>query len=137
MPVTVVVGGQFGSEGKGKVALFLAGEEGVAAVVRVGGTNSGHTGVGRDGRTYALKQLPASALAEQALVVLPAGSLIGIDLFLEEVELLGLDSNRVKVDPKATFILPDDKAEEETIGLVSRIGSTGSGTGAALARRIS
>ena len=43
MPVTVVVGGQFGSEGKGKVAHHFARTQKASIVVRVGGTNSGHT----------------------------------------------------------------------------------------------
>src|ERR1035437_3257941 len=43
MPVTIVVGGQFGSEGKGKVASIVAREQNATAVVRVGGSNSGHT----------------------------------------------------------------------------------------------
>jgi len=47
MPVSVVVGGQFGSEGKGKVALELVRRDrAVAAAIRVGGTNSGHTAIG-------------------------------------------------------------------------------------------
>ena len=43
MSLGIVVGGQYGSEGKGKVAQHLARETGAAAVVRVGGTNSGHS----------------------------------------------------------------------------------------------
>jgi adenylosuccinate synthase len=63
MPVSIVVGGQFGSEGKGKVALEIVRRDpNVAAVVRVGGTNSGHTAVGRSGRTYVLRQIPAAAI---------------------------------------------------------------------------
>jgi adenylosuccinate synthase len=74
MPVTVVVGGQFGSEGKGKVALEIVRRETVAAVVRVGGTNSGHTAIGADGQTYALRQLPAAAADRSVRVILPPGS---------------------------------------------------------------
>src|SRR5438874_11774178 len=61
--VSVVVGGQFGSEGKGKTALEIARRDrNVAAAIRVGGTNSGHTVIGKDGRRYALRQLPAAAV---------------------------------------------------------------------------
>jgi adenylosuccinate synthase len=49
MPVTVVVGGQFGSEGKGKVAHFFARSQNASVAVRVGGSNSGHTVVDRSG----------------------------------------------------------------------------------------
>jgi adenylosuccinate synthase len=71
MPVSIVVGGQFGSEGKGKVALEIVRREAVAAVIRIGGTNSGHTAVGVDGKTYALRQLPAAAADRSVKVVLP------------------------------------------------------------------
>src|SRR5262245_20927379 len=62
MPVSVVVGGQFGSEGKGKVSLeIVRRDQSVVAAVRVGGTNSGHTGIGADRKARALSQLPAAA----------------------------------------------------------------------------
>jgi hypothetical protein len=61
MPISVVVGGQFGSEGKGKVALAIARLHHAIAAVRVGGTNSGHTVVRRDGEVCAFRQLPAAA----------------------------------------------------------------------------
>jgi adenylosuccinate synthase len=67
MPISIVVGGQLGSEGKGKVALKIAQDEKAAAVVRVGGTNSGHTAVDENGRTWALRQLPVSVLAPDAI----------------------------------------------------------------------
>jgi adenylosuccinate synthase len=57
MSVSVVIGGQFGSEGKGKAAYFFARKFGAAAVVRVGGTNSGHTVIGRE---YIFRMLPNS-----------------------------------------------------------------------------
>jgi adenylosuccinate synthase len=137
MPVSVVVGGQFGSEGKGKVALWVARELGASIVVRVGGTNSGHTVIDQSGRTWALRQLPASILAPSAIAVLPAGALIDIDIFLREVASLGLDNERVRVSPDATVISASDKEAERAMGLVEQIGSTGSGTGAALIRRMS
>jgi adenylosuccinate synthase len=58
MPVTIVVGGQFGSEGKGKTALELVRRQGATAAVRVGGTNSGHTAVGADGKTIYFVRYP-------------------------------------------------------------------------------
>lgn len=137
MPVSVVVGGQFGSEGKGKVALDLARRRRAAAVVRVGGTNSGHTGAGDNGHLYALRQLPAAGLADGTLIVLPPGAIIDIEIFSREIELLGLERDRVRVDSMATVISADDKIEEKKAGLIEAIGSTGSGTGAALQRRIS
>lgn len=137
MPVSVVVGGQFGSEGKGKVALEIACRRKAAAVVRVGGTNSGHTALTPEGKLYALRQLPAAALAPDVLVVLPPGSLIDVEIFRREVADLGLTPSRLKLDPKATVITGRDKSAESEADLVERIGSTASGTGAALQRRMS
>ena len=135
MPISVVVGGQFGSEGKGKVALDIAVRRSAVAVVRVGGTNSGHTAVWQ-GVTYAFRQLPASALTPGAIVVLPAGSLIDIGILTKEVAELGLTPERLKIDPKASVISEADKAAEQSSGLIQAIGSTASGTGAALCRRL-
>lgn len=135
MPISVVVGGQFGSEGKGKTALEIACRAEAPIVVRVGGTNSGHTAV-KDGVTVALRQLPASVLAPSATAVLPPGAIIDPKIFDSEVKQLGLGPDRVKVSPYATVITESDKQIEANSGLVARIGSTGSGTGAALLRRI-
>lgn len=136
MPVSVVVGGQFGSEGKGKVAHFIACREKAAAVVRVGGTNSGHTVVDANGDTWALRQLPASVLAPGTIAVLPPGAIIDPDILMEEIQRLQLEPNRLVVSPLATLISAADREAERSAGLVERIGSTGSGTGAALARRL-
>ena len=134
MPVSVVVGGQYGSEGKGKVAAYIARTTDAIAVVRVGGTNSGHTAVDGAGRTWRLRQLPAAAV-HGAEVVLPSGSLIDVDILRKEVAALGMDPARVHLSPYATVIERRDK-DLEGSALVGAIGSTGSGTGAALARRI-
>jgi adenylosuccinate synthase len=136
MPISVVVGGQFGSEGKGKVALEIARRTGARVVVRVGGTNSGHTGVDEAGVVWPLRQLPAAVLAPSAVAVLPPGAVIDPEIFFREVRELHLAADRVRVSPNATVISQADKENERVAGLVQQIGSTGSGTGAALIRRI-
>jgi len=136
MPISVVVGGQFGSEGKGKVALAIARETRARIVVRVGGTNSGHTAVDDAGKTWALRQLPVSVLAPTATAVLPPGAIIDPEIFHREISELKIARRRVIVSPWATVISKVDKEAERADGLVDRIGSTGSGTGAALVRRI-
>ncbi|MGY3506748.1 adenylosuccinate synthetase [Bradyrhizobium sp. USDA 4471] len=136
MPVSVVVGGQYGSEGKGKVALAIAREKTARYVVRVGGTNSGHTIIDDHGKPRSFRQLPASVFSKDAVAVLPPGALIDPEIFEKEVAELGLRPDRVKVSPFASLISPEDREMERSIGLVDRIGSTGSGTGAALVRRI-
>jgi adenylosuccinate synthase len=136
MPVSVVVGGQYGSEGKGKVALEIARRVQARAVVRVGGTNSGHTAIDDIGRYHALRQLPASVLAPGTIAVLPAGAIVDPAIFAEEVASLALDPSRVHLSPFATVITAADQVREAKTHLTERLGSTGSGTGAALARRV-
>lgn len=143
MPVSIVVGGQYGSEGKGKVAQHLTLEKRAAAVVRVGGTNSGHTAVcPTTGETFVLRQLPAARivgneLTPAPLIVLPRGSFVDIDILEEETARLGLRPGRdVIVDPLATIITDADKDAERTTRLREKLGSTLSGVGAALKRRV-
>jgi adenylosuccinate synthase len=136
MAVTVVVGGQFGSEGKGKVALLLARERRARAVVRIGGSNSGHTGVDSSGRPVALRQLPTAALLPDVLCILGPGSYVDPDVLLDEVARVGLAPERLVIDPRAILITDHDRAVETSGPLGKRIGSTCSGTGAAVQKRI-
>src|SRR5262245_39691420 len=108
MPVSIVVGGQFGSEGKGKVALEIVRRHPMtAAVVRVGGTNSGHTAVDRQGKTHSLRQLPAAAVDRSVHVILPAGSYIDLELLRAELQELCLGPEQVFVSPMARIITPE------------------------------
>jgi adenylosuccinate synthase len=133
MPISIVVGGQFGSEGKGKVALEIVRRDpSVAAVVRVGGTNSGHTAVARDGRTHVLRQIPAAAVDGNVLVVLPPGSFIDLDVLNREIEELKLTPDFLAISPFARIITQEHIAWERNAKLNAIIGSTESGTGAAV-----
>jgi len=133
MPVSIVVGGQFGSEGKGKVALeIVRRDQATAAVIRVGGTNSGHTAVGADHETYALRQLPAAAIDRSVQVILPAGSYIDLAIFKDELARLRLGPDRVLISPMARIITDEHKRWERGAELGRAIGSTQSGTGAAV-----
>ncbi|MCP9221915.1 adenylosuccinate synthetase [Erythrobacter sp. LQ02-29] len=132
MPVSIVVGGQFGSEGKGKIALEVArrSREPVTAV-RVGGSNSGHTAFDSQGRRRVLRQIPAAAI-DGARIVLPAASYIDAEVLLEEIDLLGLGPDRLTIDRRAKLICRTHRAWENDAGLCAAIGSTGSGTGGAV-----
>ncbi len=137
MPVSVIVGGQFGSEGKGKTSLHIARTDpDVAAIIRVGGSNSGHVGIARNGDRIALRQLPAGALDGNHEVLLPAGSYIDVDLLFEEIERLNYDPCRIAISPFAHIITSEHKAWEARTKLREAIGSTESGTGAAVLSRI-
>lgn len=133
MPVSVVVGGQFGSEGKGKVALEIARQaREPVTLVRVGGPNSGHTGYDREGRKFALRQLPAGCIDRTVDVVFPAGSYIDVEVLLSEIDELSYPSERIKISHFANIITPEHKAWERDAQLAASIGSTGSGVGAAV-----
>lgn len=133
MPVSIVIGGQFGSEGKGKVSLEIArrSKEPVT-VVRVGGTNSGHTGYDKSGKLFALRQLPAGCIDRNVDVVFPAGSYIDVDVLLSEIEELKYPAERIKISSYARIITSEHKAWENSAKLVGAIGSTGSGVGGAV-----
>jgi adenylosuccinate synthase len=137
MPVTVVVGGQFGSEGKGKVAHFLAKEMEASVALRVGGPNSGHTVVDSAGNAIILRQLPTASILPNTLCVLGAGSYIIPELLLAEMKRTGLETDRLFIDPHAVVITEAELQAEKEGSLRQRIGSTQSGTGAAVVRRIS
>ncbi len=137
MPVTVVAGAQFGSEGKGKVALFLAQHQQATIVIRVGGSNSGHTAYGSDGRRHVFRHLPTAALLQDTLCVLGPGSYIDAEALRQDVERIDLPRDRLVIDPRAMVITDEHKSKERSSALRARIGSTASGTGAAVMDRVS
>lgn len=135
MGVSIVIGGQYGSEGKGKVANYFANKFNADVTMRVGGTNSGHT-VYWDDKKYVLKVLPAAAIGNESKIVIPSGQYINLDILKEEIELVTLESSRLKIDPFAVIITEDNIREEVDKCMNASIGSTQSGTGAAVINRI-
>ena len=136
MPVSIVVGGQYGSEGKGKVAHFFAREMKASFAVRCGGPNSGHTVIDEQGNARIFQQLPTAAILPDVKLAICSGSYIDLDILLKEINETRLDTGRLFIDRDAVIITEELKKREAQSGLVDRIGSTGSGTGAAVAARI-
>ena len=134
MPATIVVGGQYGSEGKGKVTALLAAQCNSPWLVRCGGPNSGHTVTIGD-KDIVMRQVPSCAESNKATFCISAGCVVDELLLLQEVEMLAIDRERIIVDPRAVLVTEAD-SELERNGL-SNIASTCSGTGAALIRRMS
>lgn len=128
--VTIVVGGQFGSEAKGKIVSFLADEFDIA--VRTSSPNAGHT-VFKDGKIYRLQQIPATFVNQKCILCIGAGALINPDILRKEVENTKT-KDRLFIDPQAGII--EEKHLLQEGELVQKIGSTGKGCGAALADRI-
>lgn len=133
MSVIIVAGGNYGSEGKGKVARYLCQKKDAGAAVRVGGSNSGHTVSGK-----VLRMLPSIAVDKDPCryLILPAGSYIDVDVLLEEIETFGIHPNLVKIHPNAGVITKQQKEDECVAKLGDRISSTLSGTGACVADRV-
>lgn len=136
MPVSVIFGGQFGSEGKGKTTLYFAKKMNAEAVIRVGGPNSGHTVVSDNKEVIVLKQLPVSSIVKNVYSVITSGNYINVDILLEEIALTKIAEEYLIIDPYAVIISESDIVKEKESGLKESIGSTGSGTGAALSRRV-
>lgn len=136
MSVTIVVGGQFGGEGKGKVTYNFAREHNINITVRIGGTNSGHTVVTEKGK-YILRQLPTTSILENSVSVLSAGSYIDLRILKEEIALTGIKKENLKIDENAMIITNEDINLEKETNLRKNIGSTLSGTGQSVKRRIS
>lgn len=135
MSLWVVVGGQYGGEGKGKISAFITQQEGIDICIRCGGPNSGHSFVTEDGRTVLLRQLPTGYIRPQTRLLVPAGALVDLEVLKHELDMLGLDSRRVGVDRNAMIIEDIDKQREAALQLRERLSSTLCGVGSAVARR--
>lgn len=143
----VVVGGQYGSESKGRVTANLAERrraEGRAVIgVRVAGPNAGHVVIDDNGERYALRQVPVALVSDpMALGVIAAGSEIELPVLEQEIEDLERGGHAIRrrllIDNQATMLLERNKlAEGGNDGpLQNRIGSTGKGIGSARSDRI-
>jgi adenylosuccinate synthase len=130
--VDVIVGGQYGSEGKGHIASYLGRE--YQLLVRVGGPNAGHKVFMSDG-AYTHHQLPSGTLRNpDAKLILAPGCVLNRENLLKEIAECKVDTTRLSIDPQAMIISDADIRAEA--GLVKGIGSTGQGVGYATARRI-
>jgi adenylosuccinate synthase len=137
VPVTVVVGTQWGDEGKGKLTDLLAKE--MQVVVRYqGGHNAGHTVV-VDGKTFALQLVPSGVLYPHITPVIGNGVVVEPGVLLEELDSLeaqGIDTSRLIVSGNAHLIMPYqqelDRVTERYLGRNS-LGTTRRGIGPAYA----
>jgi adenylosuccinate synthase len=141
VPATVVVGTQWGDEGKGKFTDLVAKE--MHLVVRYqGGHNAGHTIV-VDGESFALQLVPSGVLYDHITPVIGNGVVVDPRVLLAEIDMLerkGVDTSRLKVGGNAHLILPYhqelDKVAERYLGK-NKLGTTKRGIGPAYADKAS
>jgi adenylosuccinate synthase len=131
----VVMGGQFGSEGKGKASAHITQSEGIDICVRCGGPNSGHSFLTESGPRLLLRQLPTGVIRRETRLLIPAGGLIDLAVLRQEMRDFDLDFRRVGVDRNAMIIEDSDREIEARLGMNNRLSSTQSGVGSAVARR--
>jgi adenylosuccinate synthase len=137
VPATVIVGAQWGDEGKGKIVDLLA--QSSEFVCRYqGGPNAGHTIV-RDGETFKLHHVPSGILYEGKISVIGAGCVVDPRLLVEEIDTLearGISTEGLRLSGNAHLIMPwhvaIDSASERRLGRL-QIGTTKRGIGPAYA----
>jgi len=140
MGVTLVIGAQWGDEGKGRVVDFLS--RGASVVARFGGgSNAGHT-VRVGDKTYKLRIVPSGVVAGVEHCIIGPGTVVSPAALVAELDTLefnGVDTSRVWVSDLAHIILPYhiemDKAAERERG-EDALGTTGNGIGPAYVDRV-
>jgi adenylosuccinate synthase len=137
VPATVIVGAQWGDEGKGKIVDLLARHSDVVCRYQ-GGPNAGHTIV-RDGETFKLHHVPSGVLYSGKVCVVGAGCVVDPELLvreLDELEARGVSTADLRVSGNAHLIMPwhlaIDSASERRLGRL-QIGTTRRGIGPAYA----
>ena len=140
MPATVIVGAQWGDEGKGKIVDLLARHSDVVCRYQ-GGPNAGHTII-RDGETFALHHIPSGILYPGTTCVIGAGCVVDPRLLVREIDDLearGVSSRDLKLSGNAHLIMPwhvaIDSATERHLGRL-QIGTTRRGIGPAYADKV-
>ena len=141
MPATILVGTQWGDEGKGKATDLLAGQ--TDFVVRYqGGNNAGHT-ISAGGHLLKLQLVPSGILYPNVTTVIADGVVVNPGVLLEEMDALeegGIDTSRLVISGNAHLIMPYhleiDKVTERYLGK-HRLGTTRRGIGPAYADKAS
>ena len=140
MAAIIVVGAQWGDEGKGKATDILGGR--VDYVVKPnGGNNAGHTVV-VGGEKYELKLLPAGVLSENATPMIGNGCVVNLEALFEEIDGLearGADTSKLRISGNAHMVAPYhqtlDRVTERFLGKRA-IGTTGRGIGPTYADKV-
>lgn len=130
MPITVLVGSQWGDEGKGKMIDYLA--EDMDLVVRFqGGDNAGHTVI-NDYGVFKLHLLPSGIFKEDCISLIGTGTVVNPDVLLSEIDDLekaGVPTENLKVSGKAQILMPFHQELDALMEQKGGIGTTKRGIG--------
>ena len=140
MPAIILIGSQWGDEGKGKVTDFLA-ERSDVVVRSQGGNNAGHTVIS-EGEEYKLHLIPSGILNKDSLNVVGNGVVVDLAVLLDEMDQLkarGVSFDHFRISDRAHLIMPYHKLfdglEEEAKG-DAKIGTTKRGIGPAYSDKV-
>ncbi len=135
MTLSIIVGGFFGDEGKGKISAYLALSDKPAIAVRCGAVNAGHTVV-YNGRRWKLRTIPSFFVNPTTKLMIAPGALVRLDVLFKEIEETKTHG-RIILD-KHTGVIEKKHVEEEKRNayLSGKIGSTLQGVGAAMSDRV-
>lgn len=137
MPVDVLVGLQYGSEGKGKISNYLADEYDIS--VRVGAWQAGHT-MEYKKQYYKMQTIPCQWTNLDAKMIIGAGGMIRPDILVREIEMIeaaGVEiRDRLYIDERVVIGNHDHALRESNGKMFEKIGSTQEGIGACLVDKI-
>jgi adenylosuccinate synthase len=132
MSIKLVIGGQYGSEGKGSVVSWMAQKYNFDLAIRTGSPNAGHSFIKPNGEKVIMRQLPCTWAFQETPLYLPSGSIIDLDVLNTELGWLCESKFRsgIYVHPNAAIIEEDALETERAI----TTGTTGKGVGATRAK---
>ncbi|HVR89128.1 MAG TPA: adenylosuccinate synthase [Candidatus Limnocylindria bacterium] len=140
MPVTAIVGAQWGDEGKGKITDLLA-QEADLVIRYQGGNNAGHTVVNDHG-TFKLHLVPSGIFNPNAMCLLGPGTVIDLAVLVTELRMLeahGISTVNLRISDRAHLLMPwhiaFDRLDERERGR-QKLGTTGQGVGPAYADKV-
>ncbi|MBI5222942.1 adenylosuccinate synthetase [Candidatus Micrarchaeota archaeon] len=132
---TIIVGGQYGDEGKGKIISYMSITDDPDVIARGGvGPNAGHE-VNYKGKRYPMRMLSCGFVNEKARLLIGAGVVVNPDVFLKEVDSINAHK-RCGVDLRCAVITPEHIARDGASETSQKIGSTKTGCGPAVADRV-
>ena len=134
MPCTVVAGGFWGDEGKGKIISYLALKDGLDFCVRTGSVNAAHT-IWFEGKRYALHMVPGGFVNQKCRLLVAAGANVHVAQLLREIEQTGVKI-RLGVDGQASVIEEKHSAQDKASDHLRSLGTTGWGVGPAIEERV-